>query len=173
MAEGGGKTVTTCHSCIGRLQPKQSNGLQFRRNVQGRKLKCQRESHAFAHRSGTQRAHWPPLRQIFPKYHLTPRRLHPTRRLPPIPQVGKNPHAVHHRALRVLGDHRVHRPVDQQRPRIVLLAEIIALYAIPIRATTSSPESCRPSLQRAGLAVVAFGVVLAFANAHYLHHRGR
>ncbi|WP_233574599.1 hypothetical protein [Acidovorax sp. 106] len=55
----------------------------------------------------------------------------------------------------------------------VLLAAKIALYAIPIRATTSSPESCKPSLQRAGLAVVAFGVVLTFANAHYLHHRGR
>ena len=59
-----------------------------------------------------------PLRQILPKYHLALRRLHPIRRLPPIPQIGKYPHAVHHRALRVLRDHRIHRPVHQQRPRI-------------------------------------------------------
>ena len=121
---------------------------------------------------------------------MAPTGLHPTRRLPPIPQVGKNPYAVHHRALRalrVLRDDRIHRPVDQQRPRIRRvpmadehdLAVCPRLFQRPADAfgpAADVVDACQIIVlpqQRAGLALVAFGVVLAFANAHHLHHRGR
>jgi hypothetical protein len=102
-----------------------------------------------------------------------------------VAQVGEDAHAVHHRALRVLRDHRIQRAVDQQRPRV--RREAVAdedRLARQARLVDGAPDAFGAAAdvvdagqvavlleQRPRLAVVLLGVVVALARAHHVHAR--
>ncbi|CCD01529.1 protein of unknown function (plasmid) [Azospirillum baldaniorum] len=107
-------------------------------------------------------------------------------RLPARAQVGEDGGAAHQGAARVLGDDRLHRAVDQQRP--CLRREAVADeddLALPPRLLQRAGHALRPAAdgvdagkvgvvaeQRPRLPVALGLVVMGLAQAHHLDDRG-